>query len=323
MGLVCSDGKKRAKNMQSMNHFSSHFEEVSESNCSSYIHPNVIQNRHFKRWERKNVSSHMNPARLKYKKEKLKTTYLEKKLSTSADRCRTRQTLTISKLKIKSHGACERIGFNEGREYFGRKPEYCDHDTPDWSPTCSETENGNFVLPISRRTSKRNSRKMKWETIVISGSPRSITKGLRLRAKHYKAETDESKTITNSIFSPGNASNIKLSEIAALGEYRSLVAPEPKTQLVKDERDNILSGYPSYLFSALENNKLQQKERSNILYDISDVSGLTSLKTERRNSEKIPLKDVYYEDAKHDSIGTCGLNSGGHPETRIDTTICS
>jgi len=162
---------------------------------------------------------------------------------------------------------------------------------------------------------------MKWETIVISGSPRSITKGLRLRAKHYKAETDESKTITNSIFSRGNASNIKLSEIAALGEYRSLVAPEPKTQLVKDERDNILSGYPSYLFSALENNKLQQKERSNILYDISDVSGLTSLKTERINSEKIPLKDV--EDAKHDSIGTCGLNPGGDTETRIDTTIFS
>jgi len=287
MGLVCSDGKKRDKNTYTMNHFSSHLEKVSESSCSFYIHPNIIQTRHFKREDRDklwNVSSNMHPARLKYNKEKLKSTYVEKKLSTSADQCRTLQTLTISKLKITSHSACERIGFQKGREFVGRKPDYCDHNTPVESPTCSETENSNYVSSISRRASKTSSGKIKSETSMISRSPRSISKGFR--AKQYEAETDKLKAITNdSMFTRGNASNIKLSEIAAI-EYRSLVASEPKRQLVKGERDNILPEYSSCLFSALENNKLQQKERSNILYDITDVSGQTSLKTSRRNSEK-------------------------------------
>merc|ERR550534_536029 len=134
------------------------------------------------------------------------------------------------------------------------------------------------------------------------------------RDKLYAAKTYKSKAITNdSMFSWGNAFNMKLTEIAALGESRCLGAPELTTQMVKDEHDKVLSAYSSCLFSALVNKKPQHKERSNILKNDACVAG-PSLKTSVGNSKKIPFQEVGLEDAKNESFGT-SLNSDGHTET--------
>jgi len=241
MGLGCSDGKKSAKNIYTIEHFSSYYEEVPEGSCSSCLQTIVIQSGNFKHQERKklwNVSLHTNSARFKYydNEAELKTTCVEKKFATFVGRGRARQTLSNSKLKTTTHCARERIRFQKGRGFVGRTTDSCDHDSP--GHRGSETESSTHVSPFSSRTLKKSSGKMKSETSMISSSPRPIKK--EFRDKLYEAETYKPKAITNdSMFSLGNALNMKLSEIVALGESRSLGAHEPTTQMVEDEHDKV------------------------------------------------------------------------------------
>jgi len=82
-----------------------------------------------------------------------------------------------------------------------------------------------------------------------------------------------------------NAANIKLSEIDAIDQCRSLQIPRQQTtQLGIDENDRNFSDYMSYAFVALENDKHQQKGRSLFSDDISHRPEQTSLKRLRENS---------------------------------------
>jgi len=291
MGLTCSDTHKSPKCKHPIKRYSRSLEESFDSSCSVSFHTAEKQNVYFeskRKNEHRKVSSFSHPARLKYydHKKKLRRKYRNKTIVSVADRDGTHQTVTISKLKVRS---CQQIGFQKKRDGFAPTPDYSDMEcTWAWTPTCTEAISSDDVSPISRRRSKICIEEKKSETSVSSRSPISCSKALI--AKHCVTEKNQEKLITNGMFFWENAANMKLSDIVAIDESRSFQAPgELTTQLVTDEHDRTCSDDISCAIVALENNKHNQKGKSLISDDRTHVPEQTSPRRSRGDSTRNSL----------------------------------
>jgi len=218
MGLGCSDTKNRSKCIPTVERFCS-FTEISDFSCNASYY--TVRNR-----EGGRVDSYSHPARLEYYDHnlQLKTRYVTKEI-TLKGAGRTRKTVTISDLKVTRNSSSEQTRFRNERDSAG--PTYSDHDgTLGWSPTSTAIVRSD-VPHISSHISKITSEE-KPEISLISQSLVFPPEGSKV--KNYEAETTSNNLGTNdSPVSLGYVTNIKLSEIPALRECRSLSVPEEQT----------------------------------------------------------------------------------------------
>jgi len=272
MGLACSDAKKRSRSIPTIARFCSSYTETSDSCCSVSFYTTENKDRGFEckkrtRIRRVNSWSHLN------------TRYVDNEM-------RPCETVTISELKITRRSVSEKIRFRKKKDRVVDKTDHSYHDGElGWSPI--KTMRSDNISVVSRRISMSNSREETPETSVISRSPRSPQEGNK--AKNYGAQTTQGTN--ESVFSVGMSAKIRPSEILALGKSRSLpILGEPTTQMVKDERDKILSDYISSLFSELKNDKHHQQKQSSISGDTTILPEPPASSDWEENAEIIILR---------------------------------
>jgi len=304
MGLVCSDSK-RSRCIPTVERYCSTFTEISNTSCSVSFYTEGNQNpgSKLKKLNKlRKVTSHSDPAHLEYydQKVQVKTRYKEKNMVTLTGLGRNRQTATISELKVTGRCSRKQVRFRKEGHTVGRTTGYSNNGgTLGWSTTSTSKVRSHDISHISKRILKRSS----WEKREASLINRSHTSPAKEpKAKNCGAMSTQAKMSTNdSLVSLGYAANVKLSEIPALGECLSLPTPgEPAKQLVKNEQANILSDSMACPFSAFEDNKYRQKERSRISKDIANVSEHTSLKRLQGKCKNFQWKELRLEDFKHE-----------------------